>query len=1090
MVAGDQPDDGRVEADEVDEVENLRSTLGAVPFPHPARAALLDRLGRALRSRHRRDPDEALLDEAVAVHREACAAAPLGEEAEYQVNLANALLDLYDARVSETSAPREARELLEGALRSGTIQGQDEATVQNSLASALDRLWDLHNRQEDLRERVGRLRRAVELAVQHRHPRTAMYRAQYADALLSLHSHAPDEDLLAEAQRAAEQALAAAPPGHPDLPDALDSACRVGERLYEAAGRIELLHRAQELAEQAGKAVPRPRGIDGSSLFNTWANVLRTLHTATGEVRFLDRAIEVQRAAVDATRPGDLNRAGVLANMATTYALHAHATGDRTFLPDARDLYRKAIEASPGPREAAAHRGNLARLLTTFPEVFARRLSISEADVLDLAIEEDGRAVAAFSAESAQRRHHTLAKTVKLVQRYEQRHRSEDFEEAVRLSHGNLRASATQAEAARHRLAIAWLWNKRAGHTLAEADLEAGETAYREGLAAYRGEPAGLEIHYRSGLALILVLSAESRIVGGRPFTEAFTERYREATELYRWCALRGDGRVQDRIDRAVAWGRTAARLRDWRQAYEAYRLAMSFVPLLAPLHLPRPDREQLLRHLEGVAADAAACAISMGDPYAALEFLESSRGLLLTESLSLREDLARLGTHAPRLGSRFLRLRDQVAADGSAVVDEDPVRRGLLGEALTARRRRADELREVLDDLRRVPGLERFLRPPDVRGLVADSAGAHGSVVVVNTSRLRSDALIVRDGTVRVLSLPELTGYGAGRKAAELQEATWRATHRGSSPQERAAAEGALAAVLDWLWRTVARPVLDDLDRPRPAGPASRPRAAPVPGRPRVWWCCTGALAGLPLHAAAALTPHPSDGESVIGRVVSSYVPTLAALAYSRGTALSRDPRVLAVGMRDTPGYDRLPGAHREVAAVRRWAPGATELYDGDARRAVLLDMLRAHDWVHFAGHAEQDPEADDNGHLVCHDHATAGPLTTGDLLDTQAASRSFLAYLAACDTARGRAHLTDQAMHLAGGMQAVGFAHVIASFWPLQSYASLAATQAFYTSLPRGTAVSHDAVARAVDHAVRLARENSPDRPSWWAALHHIGP
>ncbi|MFF0062723.1 CHAT domain-containing protein [Streptomyces sp. NPDC005279] len=69
------------------------------------------------------------------------------------------------------------------------------------------------------------------------------------------------------------------------------------------------------------------------------------------------------------------------------------------------------------------------------------------------------------------------------------------------------------------------------------------------------------------------------------------------------------------------------------------------------------------------------------------------------------------------------------------------------------------------------------------------------------------------------------------------------------------------------------------------------------------------------------------------------------------------------------------------------------------------MLAGLRTHDWVHFAGNADQDPGADDNGHLVCHDHATAGPLTTADIVDAQSASRSFLAYLAACDTARGRA-------------------------------------------------------------------------------------
>ncbi|WP_216590178.1 CHAT domain-containing protein [Streptomyces brasiliscabiei] len=1083
-----------------DDVEAIRASLKGLPPGNPHRAYRLDELGKALRRRHGLSPDAALIEEAVASHRAAYRLAPLDEEAVFQVNLANALLDAYEARVDDPDPLEEAYGLLRSALESGGLGPADEPTVLASLASALNRRWGRHGREEDLLGCVEHHRRAAKSAQSQEHSRTALYCANLADALLDLFSHSSDKDHLAQAARAADRAVESASAGHPDLTNALDSACRVGEWWFEQNGDVAHLRRAEGLAERACSAPRELQGADRGSLFNVWANVLRTWHAATGEPPLLDRAIDAQREAVRATPRGHMNRAGVLANMATTYWRHAKATGDRAVLPEAYELYRKAISGARGAREAAAYRSNLASLLSEFSDVFASMLSMSDAEVLDLALEEEELAADALPVADAQRRRYTIGVALQLAIRYGQRHHAEDFERAVRLLEENPRVGRTDAEGARCRSGIAWLWQMRAFHTFDPSDLTTAEAAYRHALDAYRGVPAHLEVHLKSGLAAVLKLSAESWIVGGRSFTDAFVARYQEATELSRWCALHTNGRVQDRIHRADAWARAAARLQNWPEAFEAYRLAFSFVPLLAPQHLARPDRERLLTNLEGVAADAAACALSMGDPHAALEFLESGRGLFLTESLGLREELAKLKNHAPQLGRRFLQLRAEATASGAGSRwnrddSEAASEQGLLNVELSANRARASEVREVLDTLRKVPGLNRFLLPPDVRDLVETSADATGAVIVVNASVAHCDALIVRDGTVRVLPLPDLTWHEARRRSEDLQRSSWQASDRGLSVEERALAEQKLSAVLDWLWHTVTRPVLDDLDRPRAIRRSGQAPPTAEQRRPRVWWCATGPLSGMPFHAAAPLaaSARPADtgagSDSVIDRVVSSYTPTLSALTYSRDTALGNDPEVLAVGLKDTPGHPKLAAAHLEVQAVRRWAPRAAVLHDEQAGREAVLAGLRTHAWVHFAGHAEQDPSADDNGHLVCHDHASAGPLTTADIADAQSASRSFLAYLAACDTARGRANLTDQAMHLAGGVQSAGFAHVVASFWPLQSNTSLLMTRAFYRHLD-GRPVSHDAVARAVDHAARAAREGSPGRPSWWTSLHHIGP
>src|SRR5437660_1448375 len=77
-----------------------------------------------------------------------------------------------------------------------------------------------------------------------------------------------------------------------------------------------------------------------------------------------------------------------------------------------------------------------------------------------------------------------------------------------------------------------------------------------------------------------------------------------------------------------------------------------------------------------------------------------------------------------------------------------------------------------------------------------------------------------------------------------------------------------------------------------------------PGPAWPRMWWCPTGPLTLLPLHAAGR---HDVDGAAVIDRVVSSYTPTVRALREARqprpDTGAAAGDAVLMVAMPDTPG-------------------------------------------------------------------------------------------------------------------------------------------------------------------------------------------
>ena len=178
------------------------------------------------------------------------------------------------------------------------------------------------------------------------------------------------------------------------------------------------------------------------------------------------------------------------------------------------------------------------------------------------------------------------------------------------------------------------------------------------------------------------------------------------------------------------------------------------------------------------------------------------------------------------------------------------------------------------------MPGFEHFLTATPCSELQAAARG--GSVVIVNLSSYRCDALIVTTDDVAVVPLARLTPLGRGGpderapRCATTGRGRWRGGGIGTADPDLRRHPGLAVAY-----------------RRRTRLGGSRPHGS-LEGEswPRLWWCPTGPLTLLPLHAAAS-----ADGSAaVLDRVVSSYTPTLASIA---------------------------PGRHRRTTAGRRAATG-----------------------------------------------------------------------------------------------------------------------------------------------------------------------
>jgi len=409
-----------------------------------------------------------------------------------------------------------------------------------------------------------------------------------------------------------------------------------------------------------------------------------------------------------------------------------------------------------------------------------------------------------------------------------------------------------------------------------------------------------------------------------------------------------------------------------------------------------------------------------------------------------------------------------------------------------------AREWDDLVTHVRAMPGFEDFLRPPRLENLLP--VARSGPVVVVNVSRWRCDAIIARDSGTEVVTLPDLTANEVARHAdaylralltvEQATQALFLARRRfddGDRSRDATAAydvakrayafarrdmESGLTDVTAWLWDAVGEPVLTALGftttRPDP---------------PRLWWCPTGLLSLLPLHAAGR--HDTGDGHTVLDRVVSSYTPTLRALREASQDSEPTGRRMLVVALPNMPGQVPLPAVTRERDLLTRVFAGCHTLLEGaDANWEAVRAQVPNHAWVHFSCHGDQDLADPSRGGLLLYDRT----LTIGDVGTTE--YRGEFAFLSACKTATGGLALADEVITLAAALHYTGYRHVIGTLWSVHDTMAATVAESVYTDLTVNGTFEPARSAHALHAAIRRIRDESDGRLSTWMPFTHTGP
>ncbi|MBA2890500.1 CHAT domain-containing protein [Nonomuraea soli] len=739
------------------------------------------------------------------------------------------------------------------------------------------------------------------------------------------------------------------------------------------------------------------------------SSALHLAYQRTGDLRWLDEAIRMLRGVV-ADVPADLPLAtAATANLAIVLLEHAVETGDTEEIRESIALQRRAIDETPVEDYRTVLVGSLPALLSPRSARSARHAvgnAMINAHYLPHRLVNLGSALLFL--------HHADEEPATLA----------EAEEVLRCALVTMPPEHIQRFWALRQLADALLVKHRLGD---EAALDEAAKLLREALGILpAGHPDAGPMHYLLG--------------------EAAQRRGSRQDAIDHWCAAARLSTVTPEVRTAAAhrWGAAAADAADWAQALDGYGLAVELLGRLAARSLTRADQERLLSGPAGIVRDAAACALAAGEAERAVELLELGRGVLLGQALDTRSDIGLLHERHPELAREFVRIRDSF--------DQSPTSQGGI-DPIVQRHALAEEWENVLAAIRDIDEFREFLRPRDALTL-AQVAG-RDAIVMVNISGYRCDALVLSDGAVRAVPLPEVTEDEVAGHAAAYFAAAAAATDPERTLRERATAEAEIRGQLAWLGEAITGPALARL----PGGVS------------RVWWVPSGAAAYLPLHAA----------DSVMDSTVSSYTPTIRVLEHARAQAAAGMPEeALVVSVAAPDGYDALPGTAAEVEAVKRRLGRVRELTGAQATRSAVLAALADAPLVHFACHAYGDVAAVSAGRLVLHDE----PLSVLDINRLRIRD-GRLAFLSACTTAQPSLALLDEAIHLSSAFQLAGYAHVIGTLWPAADDTAVAVAEAFYGNTARGLA-PHKALHEAV---VSLLAENRMT-PSLWASYIHVGP
>ncbi|KAF5311334.1 hypothetical protein D9611_012588 [Ephemerocybe angulata] len=1022
---------------------------------HTSMATRLSNLGSYLQLLSQCTGDLNDLSEAISALRKAVEVTPDGhaDTATRLNNLGSSLEslfrrtgDLHDI-TEAISKQRKAVEL--------TPDGHSDMPIRlNNLGSSLESLFQCTGDLNNLTEAISKQRKAVEITFDG-HGDLPIWLNNLGCSLDSLFQRSGNLRDLNEAISTKQKAVELTAEGHSDMARHLSNLGLSLESLFQHTGD---LHDLTEAISKQRKAVElTPDGHENMPIrLNSLGSSLESLFERTGDLNDLIETISIKRKAVELTPEGHASMPLWLSNLGYSLELLFHRTGDLPTLTEAVSMQRKAVEITPeGHANMPRYLNNLGYSLESLSQRTGDLYDLTEAISIQRKVVE---LTAPGHASMASRLGNLSFSLNSLFQR------TEDL--------GNITEAISK-----QRKAVELTPDGDASMPSRLTNLG----SYLESLFHRTGDRNDLTeaISNHQLSALYPTGSPHVKLRGARDWTRLLNHSYPPSPTIL-----------------------------------AAFDTAIYLITLTASLEQTLQNRYAQLQNSSGITLQAASAALALDRVDKALEWLEQGRCLVWGQLNNLRTPLDNLRSCNNRLAASIMQVSKRLEAAGSSTrpsgTDMSPSKKTSLAEQARDNLNLARQWEKLLEEARAIPGFESFLKPVPWTTL-AQHLPESGPVVVINVDTRRCDAIALVAGQDQPLHIPlpdfslELCTQYREALTAQLRHVNPRyrgelimgapeevTVGRGVRPVPSKNGETVIRTILRGIWEKIVHPILQRL------GLLNNSQSSETT-LPRIWWCPTGPLSFLPIHAAGIYGK--TGSKRLMDYAISSYIPTVAALADRVKEGQSINKEMTGLFMTSQPNVDgaaSIPGTTKEVRSIYEVVTAAgvrAEKFEGGAITAVgCLDIMEKYSIVHLACHGYQSAEDPLKSRFLFHD----GSLELGTIVQ-RSLKNADLAFLSACQTSTGVDVLPDEAVHLAAGMLAAGYQRVVATMWSIGDRDAPAVATDFYQYLLDHRGLTREAgldgrfSAHALHHAMKQLRlrldDNSDQSLLTWIPYVHFG-
>jgi CHAT domain-containing protein len=181
------------------------------------------------------------------------------------------------------------------------------------------------------------------------------------------------------------------------------------------------------------------------------------------------------------------------------------------------------------------------------------------------------------------------------------------------------------------------------------------------------------------------------------------------------------------------------------------------------------------------------------------------------------------------------------------------------------------------------------------------------------------------------------------------------------------------------------------------------------------------------------------------------------------------------------------IPNTKQELECIQRHIGhrGHVVLNDREGTKAQVMKAMENSNWAHLACHGVQRQDEPTKSGLILQD----GHLTLEEIIKLDLPNAEF-SYLSACQTTTGEESLSDEAVHIAGGMLLAGYRGVVATMWSIQDDLAPEVADEFYRHIMEVEGrPDNRRAAEALHIAIQKLRKRGDVPLTSWIPFVHLG-